>query len=119
MRLVEGPDRRSPAPGRSAGLPEFTLAEYERTLDGLRGTPLLVDIWASSCGPCREEAPLLASAHETYDDRVRFVGVDILDERDSARAFMREVGWTYRSVYDPTRPRPDRAARHAVLRRVR
>jgi cytochrome c biogenesis protein CcmG, thiol:disulfide interchange protein DsbE len=67
-----------------------------------RRLALLIDIWASSCGPCREEAPLLASAHETYDDRVRFVGVDILEERDSARAFMREVGWTYRSVYDPT-----------------
>jgi hypothetical protein len=47
MRFVVGPDRRSPAPGRSAELPEFTLAEYERTLDGLRGTPLLVNIRAS------------------------------------------------------------------------
>ena len=63
---------------------------------------MLVNIWASWCGPCRDEAPLLASAHETYGDRVRFVGVDILDERDSARAFMREFGWTYPSVYDPT-----------------
>jgi len=33
---------------------------------------------------------------------VRFIGVDILDEHGSARAFMREFGWTYPSVYDPT-----------------
>jgi len=37
----------------------------------------------------------------TYGDRVRFIGVDILDERDAARAFMREYGWTYPGVYDP------------------
>lgn len=82
-------------------LPEFTLADYRRVLDELRGTPVVVNIWASWCGPCRREAPLLASAHDAYGDRVRFLGVDILDERDSARAFMREYGWTYPSVYDP------------------
>jgi thiol-disulfide isomerase/thioredoxin len=53
-----------------------------------------VNIWASSCGPCRDEALLLASTRETFDDRARFVAVNSLDERDSARAFMREFGWT-------------------------
>jgi hypothetical protein len=39
-----------------------------------------------------DEAPLIASPHETYGDRVRFIGVDILVERSSARTFMREFG---------------------------
>ena len=56
---------------------------------------MLVNTWASWCGPCREEAPLLASANRTYGDRVRFLGVDSLDERGSARDFMLEYGWTY------------------------
>jgi hypothetical protein len=37
-----------------------------------------------------------------YGDRVRFIGVDILDQRASARDFMSEFGWTYPSVYDPS-----------------
>jgi thiol-disulfide isomerase/thioredoxin len=89
-------------PSDPQALPEFTLADYERAIAGLRGTPVLVNVWASWCGPCRDEAPLLAAAHESYGDRVRFLGVDILDQRASARAFMREFGWTYPSVFDPT-----------------
>jgi cytochrome c biogenesis protein CcmG, thiol:disulfide interchange protein DsbE len=83
-------------------LPEFDKASYDRMLARQEGTPVLVNIWASWCGPCRNEAPFLAAAHKTYGDRVRFVGVDILDTRDSARAFMHESGWTYPSVYDPS-----------------
>jgi cytochrome c biogenesis protein CcmG/thiol:disulfide interchange protein DsbE len=81
-------------------LPAFDLAAYEQLLDELDGTPVLVNIWASWCGPCRDEAPHLASAHAEFGDRVQFLGVDILDERGSAREFMREYGWTYPSVFD-------------------
>jgi cytochrome c biogenesis protein CcmG, thiol:disulfide interchange protein DsbE len=92
----------SNAPSTPARLPEFTLADYQHALGRLRGTPVVVNVWASWCGPCREEAPLLAAANRSYGDQVRFIGVDILDERGSARAFMREHGWTYPSVYDPS-----------------
>jgi len=89
-------------PTDPTALPEFTLADFRHALGELRGTPVVVNVWASWCGPCREEAPLLAAAHRTYGDRVRFIGVDILDQRASARDFMTEFGWTYPSVYDPT-----------------
>jgi thiol-disulfide isomerase/thioredoxin len=81
-------------------LPEFDLASYEALLSELEGTPVLVNVWASWCGPCEAEAPHLAAAHAEYGDRVQFIGVDILDEREAARRFMREYGWTYPSVYD-------------------
>jgi thiol-disulfide isomerase/thioredoxin len=81
-------------------LPAFDMAAYEQLLAELEGTPLLVNIWASWCAPCRDEAPHLAEAHAEFGDRVQFLGLDILDERGSARAFMREYGWTYPSVFD-------------------
>lgn len=97
--------RAAPATGRLPtnpyALPEFDKAAYDRMLARQRGTPVLVNIWASWCGPCRQEAPFLEAASEAYGDRVQFVGVDILDARDSARAFMHESGWTYPSVFDP------------------
>jgi len=87
-------------PGDPEALPAFDLASYDALLSELRGTPVLVNVWASWCGPCEQEAPHLAAANEEYGDRVQFLGVDILDERDAARRFMHEYGWTYPSVYD-------------------
>jgi cytochrome c biogenesis protein CcmG, thiol:disulfide interchange protein DsbE len=81
-------------------LPEFDLASYRSLLSELQGTPVVVNVWASWCGPCKDEAPRLAAADAEYGDRVQFLGVDILDERASARRFMHEYGWTYPSVYD-------------------
>ena len=88
-------------PTDALALPEFDLAAFRELLAQLEGTPVLVNVWGSWCGPCREEAPHLAAAHERYGDRVQFLGVDILDTREGAREFMREFGWTYPSVYDP------------------
>lgn len=107
-----GSDAHTPVPARNAAeapllptdavaLPEFDLARFQRLLGQLEGTPVLVNVWGSWCGPCRLEAADLAAAHKTYGDRVQFLGVDILDARASARGFMREFGWTYPSVFDP------------------
>jgi thiol-disulfide isomerase/thioredoxin len=98
----DGGDRASLLPATATALPPFDLAAYQALLDELRGTPVLVNIWASWCGPCREEAPHLRAGHEGFGDRVQFLGVDILDGREDARAFVDEVGWTYPSVFDVT-----------------
>jgi len=82
-------------------LPTFDFGTYQQLLGQLRGTPVVVNIWASWCGPCRLEGPHLAAAADTYGPRVQFLGVDILDSRPSARAFMQEFRWDYPSVFDP------------------
>lgn len=88
-------------PTDAAALPELDLAGYDALRGQLEGTPILVNFWGSWCPPCRSEAPDLAEAHDRFGDRVQFLGVDILDSRGDARAFMEEFGWTYPSIFDP------------------
>jgi hypothetical protein len=68
----------------------------------LRGTPVLVNIWASWCGPCRREAPLLARAGAAYGNDVQFLGVDILDDRTDAASFITRYDIRYPTVFDPS-----------------
>jgi thiol-disulfide isomerase/thioredoxin len=82
-------------------LPEVSPATFQDLLSQLRGTPVVVNFWASWCQPCREEGPHLAEAAREFGDRVQFLGVDIQDERTLARLFIREFGWPYPSVFDP------------------
>ena len=64
------------------------------------GTPTVVNFWATWCEFCVEEMPDLQAASEALGDDVRFVGVDVQDVREEARAFLDETGVTYRSVED-------------------
>ena len=88
-------------PTSVAELPTFDVDTYQRLLRQLRGTPVVVNVWASWCGPCKAESPLLREASATYGDRVQFLGVDILDSLGGARAFLADQGVTYPSVFDP------------------
>lgn len=68
----------------------------------VRGTPMVVNFWASWCDPCEEEMPLLVAAARREGDQIQFLGVDILDTRDPARAFLARFDVPYPSVFDPT-----------------
>ena len=83
-------------------LPTFDFETFERLLYELRGTPVVVNIWASWCGPCRQEAPVLTAAVERYGDRVQFVGVDMQDDRAPAASYLNRYAVTYPSVADPS-----------------
>ncbi len=89
-------------PSHVAELPTFDVQTYQQLLTQLRGTPVVVNVWAAWCGPCKAEAPLLHTASQTYGDRVQFLGVDILDSRDGARAFIAEHDLAYPSIFDPS-----------------
>lgn len=99
----QGPSPQGPLlPSSPTALPLFDAARFHELLSQLQGKPVVVNIWASWCGPCIVEAPGLARAARDYQGMVQFVGVDILDQRTSAQAFIRKYGWTYPSVFDPT-----------------
>lgn len=87
-------------PTDAQALPDVDPERFEALLSQLRGTPVLVNVWGSWCGPCTREAPALRAASEKYGDRVQFLGIDILDDRPSAREFMSRYGWRYPSLFD-------------------
>lgn len=70
-------------------------------LSGAHGKPLFVDVWASWCTACREEAPALARLARRYAGAVRFVGIDTQDTRTAARAFVRRYALSFPHLFDP------------------
>lgn len=87
-------------PRHADALPAFDPERFRTLLDQLQGTPVLVNVWGSWCPPCREEMPRLVAAHAAFGDRVQFLGVDILDSRPEATAFIEEHGMRFPSVFD-------------------
>jgi cytochrome c biogenesis protein CcmG/thiol:disulfide interchange protein DsbE len=82
-------------------LPELDASGFSTLLAQQRGTPTVVNFWAAWCPPCREEAPLLAAAADRHGDRVRFIGVDVQDNRADAEAYIADYRLPYPSVFDP------------------
>jgi thiol-disulfide isomerase/thioredoxin len=99
-----GPASTAPAdPLGSAPLVDRTPEQFQRDLDGLRGRVVVVNFWASWCGPCRREMPALQEASQGYAEAgkpVTVVGVDASDVREAAARFLADVGVTYPTVYD-------------------
>lgn len=86
-------------PGPSE-FPSVSLDEFEGILVGLRGRPVVVNIWASWCAPCRTEMPLLQKAADSFGDEVTILGVASNDDPTAARRFRDDFGLTYPNVFD-------------------
>ena len=70
-------------------------------LGALRG-PMILNVWGSWCGPCREEIPILRSFYEKAQGKVALVGVDVEEATfDDGRRFVERNGIVWPNLYDP------------------
>lgn len=98
--LVGSPPRLAALHAKADTLLHATPEGIRREIGRLRGTPVVVNMWGSWCGPCRLEMPLLQRANVRYGKRVAFVGIDVKDGDASAARFLRAVPVGYPSYVD-------------------
>jgi len=93
-RFVAPPEDQTTAPPPTAVAPEMLR------LADLRGTPVVVNFWASTCTPCLQEMPAFEEVHQEFGSQVRFIGVDVSDNDTRAMAMIRSTGVSYDIVTD-------------------
>ncbi|HEX6752722.1 MAG TPA: TlpA disulfide reductase family protein [Solirubrobacterales bacterium] len=77
------------------------LDAYAKRIRALRGYPVIANVWASWCGPCRLEFPTFQRLAAAYGKHVAFLGVDSQDSEGHARNFLDEAPVPYPSYSDP------------------
>jgi thiol-disulfide isomerase/thioredoxin len=87
--------------GRVSGIAGESLLSEGATvgLEDYAGQVVVLNIWGSWCGPCREEMPGLQLVQEQTGAPV--LGIDVRDDRQAAADFVRDRGVTFDSIYDP------------------
>ncbi|KQW47129.1 hypothetical protein ASC77_18315 [Nocardioides sp. Root1257] len=107
QKLKGATDIEDCAPGTATdgGLPDLTLpclgGGPDVDLTTLQG-PMIVNLWASWCGPCRKEMPAVQAFYEKYGEQVPVLGIDYQDQQPAAAlALAKKSGVTYPLVADP------------------
>lgn len=89
--------------------PDFTMLDSEGnevTLASFFGKPIILNFWASWCGPCKSEMPDIQKFYEQYGDKIHFLIVNCTDGSretvETAKAFIEKEGYTFPVYFDTT-----------------
>lgn len=89
--------------------PDFTVVDYngkQTKLSDKKGNPVVVNFWASWCGPCKSEFPAFEDAYNKYGNDVEFMMINLTDGYQetisSAKSFIDEQNYTFPVYYDTT-----------------
>lgn len=94
---------RMPAPAVGHPAPDFTTTLLDGsplTLSGLQGTPVVLNFWATWCGPCRAEMPALQQAAQRYAGNVTILGVNEAEDVATITPFVQELGISFPIALD-------------------
>ena len=101
--------------------PDFTVYDKDSnaySLSDFRGKPVILNFWASWCGPCKAEMPDFEESYHQYGDRIHFVMVNLTDGRtetvESASKFIAQQGYTFPVYFDVTGAAADKYGISAI-----
>lgn len=85
--------------------PPFTMKRLDTgenvTLEQFKGRPIVMHYWATWCGPCKYEIPVLDAVARQYGNKVVFIGVVFEDTELNAQRYVKELNWSYLQLFDP------------------
>jgi cytochrome c biogenesis protein CcmG, thiol:disulfide interchange protein DsbE len=85
--------------------PDFKLKRLDNgeevTLSSLRGKPVVINFWATWCGPCKAEHPVLEWGAKTFAGKVEFLAIVFEDNEANTRRFLEQYGWSLTQLFDP------------------
>jgi thiol-disulfide isomerase/thioredoxin len=100
-KALEGAPAPLAALHRRAGeIAPANISSYRAQLRELRGYPIVVNAWASWCGPCKLEFPFFRDAATRLGKRVAFLGLDVSDNREDAKSFLAKQPVPYPHLED-------------------
>ena len=87
--------------------PNFSMEDWDGTVVRLAdfvGKPIVLNFWASWCGPCKSEMPDFEEAYQKYGDKIHFIMLNctISDSMDDAKALIEDSGYTFPVYFDTT-----------------
>lgn len=99
--LAGSPPKLQKLHSQSSELVGGSKSDFQAALQSVRGYPVVVNKWASWCGPCREEFPVFQKVSAQLGKRVAFIGLDGQDNDGNARKFLKQYPVSYPSYRDP------------------